>query len=170
MNTTTSSLRVAVRPIIFLLVIMALAVALAGCTKPTTKTSTSSSTSSTGTKPSAASVAAKDLKVLKGDAPGTDITDLARYSGAVRQSDTIVAGANGKQSGVLIYQTANDVASVVDYYTSELNHQDWTVIATVITNDGKILQATKGSRNVSINIARRQGIDFTDIVIQYREF
>jgi hypothetical protein len=141
-----------------------------GCTSTTTKNTSKSTTNSTQGKPATANLSAQGLKVLEGDVPGSDITDLPRYKGSVRQSDTIVVGANGKQSGSLIYQTSADIAEVVDYYLTQADRENWTVVLTVVTKDGKILQLSKGSRKVSVNIARREGIDFTDITLTYREF
>jgi hypothetical protein len=141
-----------------------------GCSSTATKNTSKSTTNNTQGKPATANLSAQGLKVLAGDVPGSDITDLARVKGSIRQSDTIVVGANGKQSGTLIYQTSDTVADVVDYYTTQAEREDWTLVLTIDTKDGKILQMTKGSRKISVNIARREGIDFTDITITYREF
>ncbi|MFH1736984.1 MAG: hypothetical protein ABH838_03725, partial [Actinomycetota bacterium] len=88
---------------------------------------------------------------------------------SVRQSDTIVKDANGKQSGSLVYQTPADVAEVEAFYQKELDKQDWTLVLRVPTNDGVILQLKKGKRTASVDIARREGIDYTDVTILYSE-
>lgn len=142
-----------------------------GCAKTATDTnSTTSKSNSTQGKASNSNLAVQGLKVLEGDVPGSDITDLPRFKGSVRQSDTIVVGANGKQSGTLIYQTSQDVVDVLDYYLDAAEREDWTVVIVVDTKEGKIIQLSKGSRKTSVNIARREGIDFTDITVTYREF
>lgn len=153
-----------------LLVLAVAAVLLAGCTKTDTTDKKTSSTSNTQGKATNSNLAEQGQKVSDADVPGSDITDLPRYKGSVRQSDTIVVGASGKQSGTLIYQTSDEVTDVVDYYLDQAETEDWTVGLVIDTKEGKIIQLTKGSRKASVNVARREGIDFTDITVTYREF
>ncbi|MFH1737132.1 MAG: hypothetical protein ABH838_04475 [Actinomycetota bacterium] len=143
----------------------------AGCTSVaeliTGKSATQKTTKSADKKTTAADQG--PLIINKNDVPGQDLTDLSRPPDSVRQSDTIVKDANGKQSGVLIYQTGADVAEVEAFYQSELDKQDWTLVLRVPTEDGVILQLKKGKRTASVDIARREGIDYTDVTILYSE-
>lgn len=109
------------------------------------------------------------LIINKNDVPGQDLTDLSRPPDSVRQSDTIVKDANGKQSGSLVYQTRADIDEVEAFYQKELDKQDWTLVLRVPTDDGVILQLKKGERTASIDIARRKGINYTEATILYSE-
>lgn len=109
------------------------------------------------------------LIINKNDVPGQDLTDLSRPPDSVRQSDTIVKNANGKQSGSLVYQTKADIDEVEAFYQEELDKQDWTLVLRVPTEDGVILQLKKGKRTASVDIARREGINYTDVTILYSE-
>lgn len=153
-----------------LLALLMLAPVVSGCQQLATLTKTISKTTSSVTSSNQTTTTTGPLKSDKRDAPGIDITDLSRYPGSIRQSETIVAGLGGKQSGALIYQTADRVSEVLAFYTKEADKQDWTIDVVLDTKDGKIMQLIKGNRKAALNIARREGINFTDIVIQYREF
>lgn len=113
---------------------------------------------------------AKDLKVYPNDAPGYDIKDLPRYPGSLRQSFTIVKGDAGKSSGTILYQTADKADKVETFFEGQLEKYDWKLNELVITGDGQIFRLSKGTRKTSINIATREGIDFTDITYLYREY
>ncbi len=142
-----------------------------GCTSVaeliTGKTATQKTTKSTDKKTTTADQ--EPLIINKNDVPGQDLTDLSRPPDSVRQSDTIVEDANGKQSGSLIYQTSADIDEVEEFYQEELDKQDWTLVLRVPTDDGVILQLKKGKRTASVDIARREGIDYTDVTILYSE-
>ncbi len=150
-----------------LLLLMPLA---SGCQQLATLTKTVSKSTSSSSPSGQTTDTTGPLKMDKRDAPGTDVGDLARYPGSVRQSDTVVAGPGGKQSGTLIYQTPDQVSEVLNFFEKEADRQDWTIDVVLDTKDGKIMQLVKGNRKAALNIARREGIDFTDIIIQYREF
>lgn len=150
-------------------VILGLTLSASGCGASITnlfkkKTATPSATTASNNAP-----AAKDLKVLKDDAPGMDISDLPRYPGSIRQSDTVIAGPGGKKSGTLLYQTSDNARDVLDFYEEQIDSHDWTIVDTLDTKDGKIILVSKGTRRASIDIARRADISFTDISIIYRE-
>jgi uncharacterized protein YceK len=154
--------------IVFILITMAGTV---GCTSIAELITGNSATQKT-TKPTVTKTNTDDqgpLIINKNDVPGRDLTDLSRPPDSVRQSDTIVKDANGKQSGSLVYQTSADIDEVEGFYQGELDKQDWTLVLRVPTDDGVILQIKKGKRTASVDIARREGIDYTDVTILYSE-
>jgi hypothetical protein len=167
MNTTGRRARKATRLVSPLAAILIIGLSAAGCTSVTklfsTKTSTTTTVASQGP-------AAKDLKVYPNDAPGYDLKDFPRYPGSLRQSYTIVKGEAGKSSGTILYQTADAAVKVETFFEEQIEKFDWKLDELVITNDGQIYRLSKGTRKVSLNIARREGIDFTDITVLYREY
>jgi hypothetical protein len=145
------------------------AVILIGCTTTDTQVKTDGGGNTSGTTGTTGSTTNPNVPKISED-PGADVTDLDRYPGSIRLSDTIVKGAGGKNSGTLIYQTGEEVVDVVEFYLDEADEKDWTVKEVIDTKDGKIIQLAKGSRSVSVVVSRRENIDYTDITIQYREY
>lgn len=169
MNRTDNKLQQAVKAAISLVLIVLFGVSAAGCStiqnliSPKTTTTTEKASTTNGPQ-------AKDLKTYPNDAPGYDLADLPRYPGSLRQSFSIVKGEAGKSSGVILYQTADSLAKVTDYYEQQIEKYDWKIEETIDTRDGRILRLSKGTRKNSIDLARREGIKFTDITFIYREY
>ncbi len=168
MNRTNRQARKAARFVFPLVMILLIGLSSTGCTSIQNLFSTKSTTTSKTTQGQGA--AAKDLKVYPNDAPGYDIKDLPRYPGSIRQSFTIVKGDGGKSSGVILYQTAEVASKVQSFFEEQIEKYDWKLDELVITNDGRIFRLSKGTRKMSVNIANREGIKFTDITYLYREY
>lgn len=154
---------------ISLVLIVLFGISAAGCTTIknlfSPKTTTTSEKESTPKGP-----LAKDLKLYPNDAPGYDLADLPRYPESLRQSFTIVKGEAGKSSGVILYQTAGSINKVIKFYEEQIEKYDWKIDEIIITKDGRIMRLSKGTRKTSIDLARREGINFTDITFIYREY
>jgi hypothetical protein len=169
MNKTYRSTRKAAKLVCFLITLLLVGLSSSGCASIsnlfTTSTTTTTSTAKTTQGP-----LAKDLKVYPNDAPGYDLKDMPRYPGSLRQSFTIIKGDAGKSSGAILYQTADEARKVEIYFEDQIEKYDWKLDETVITNDGKIFRVSKGTRKISINVATREGIAFTDITYLYREY
>lgn len=111
------------------------------------------------------------LKKLKEkDVPGEEIKDLPRYTGSIRVSYTIVTGENKKNSGVIVYQSADARDKVIDFYLKAAPANGWTTGDIVDTSDGKIVQLSKDNRRLSLSIVRRAKSKYTEITYVYREY
>lgn len=168
MSRTNSKSREMVKAAIPLTVILVIALTASGCTTVSNLFTGKTTTTTESSAPKGPS--AKELKVLPNDAPGYDLKDMPRYPGSIRQSFTIVKGDNGKSSGNILYQTAESAYKVETHYEKQIDKYDWKLEELIITDDGQIYRLSKGSRKVSVNVARREGIKFTDISYIYREY
>ncbi|MFA5867252.1 MAG: hypothetical protein WC891_04745 [Actinomycetota bacterium] len=168
MNRTYWQARKAARFVFPLVAILLVGLSAAGCTSIQNLISPKTTTTTTTTQEKG--TAAKDLKVYPNDAPGYDLKDLPRYPGSLRQSFSIVEGETGKSSGVILYQTADEARQVEAFIEEQIEKYDWKLDELIITNDGQIYRLSKGTKKTSVNVATREGINFTDITYLYREY
>ena len=168
MNRTNRQTSKTTRFILSLVAILLIGLSASGCASIS---NLFSSKTATTTKTAASNgAAAKDLKVYPNDAPGYDLKDLPRFPASLRLSFTIVKGDAGKSSGAILYQTTEEARKVEAFFEEQIEKYDWKLDEMVITKEGQIFRLRKGSRKVSINVATREGIDFTDITYIYREY
>ena len=60
--------------------------------------------------------------------------------------------------GIIVYETASDFQSVVDFYAAEMEAEGWTKSGTVMSIENALMESwTKGARSLQLNIVVNEG-------------
>jgi len=59
---------------------------------------------------------------------------------------------------IIVYETASDFQSVVDFYVTEMEAEGWTKSGTIMNMENMLMESwTKGARSLQLNIAGEEG-------------